>query len=280
MRLKVKPEGQNQGSPRFAPPKKLSKLSILFALLGALLLVFILAPVISTFLGTLPADFWHLWSDREVLASLSRTFWAALLAVLIGGLMGIPLAYLLARYKFPGRGLVQALVNLPLVIPHTAAGVALILVFGRYGVFGKAFQQIGIIFTDRLAGAVVAMIFVGVPFLVNATRQAFAALDPDLEQAARVDGATSWQVFRYITFPLAWRGIFNGAVMMWARGISEFGAVAIIAYHPKIMPVLVFERFQGFGLKAALPVTTLLIIVSVIVFVLLSTVLLPKDEQT
>ena len=280
MRSKAIPEEQNKESPRFTPPKKLGVLSMFFALLGALLLVFILVPVISTFLGTLPADFWYLWSDREVIASLSRTFWAALLAVLIGGLMGIPLAYLLARYKFPGRGLIQALVNLPLVIPHTAAGVALILVFGRYGVFGKAFQQVGIVFTDRLAGAVVAMIFVGVPFLVNAARQAFAALDSDLEQAARVDGATSWQVFRWITFPLAWRGIFNGAVMMWARGISEFGAVAIIAYHPKIMPVLVFERFQGFGLKAALPVTMLLIIVSVIVFVLLSTVLLPKDEET
>ena len=145
--------------------------------------------------------------------------------------------------------------------------------------FGRLFQQVGVVFTDRLAGVVVAMAFVGVPFLVNASRQAFAAIDTDLEYAARVDGASGWQVFRWITLPLAWPGILNGAVMMWARGVSEFGAVAIIAYHPKIVPVLVFERFQGFGLKAALPVTVLLILAAVVVFVLLNTVLLPRKME-
>lgn len=258
--------------------KRVGKLNIVFIVLMSLLLLFILTPLISTIFSISVIDFFSLWLDVEVINSVQRTFLAAFLAVFFCGLVGVPTAYLLARFAFPGRGILQALVNIPLVIPHTAAGVALLLVFGRYGLFGQLFQQVGIIFTDRLAGVVVAMAFVGVPFLVNASRQAFVAIDTDLEYAARVDGASGWQVFRWITLPLAWRGILNGAVMMWARGVSEFGAVAIIAYHPKIVPVLVFERFQGFGLKAALPLTVFLILAALVVFVLLSTVLLPKEE--
>ncbi|MAT41846.1 MAG: molybdenum ABC transporter permease [Anaerolineaceae bacterium] len=263
----------------FEVKKTGGKLNIIFIILMVLLLLFILTPLIGTIFSISIKDFISLWVDPEVINSIRRTFWAAFLAVFFCGLVGIPTAYLLARFAFPGRGVLQAFVNIPLVIPHTAAGVALLLVFGRYGIFGKFFQQVGIVFTDRLAGVVVAMAFVGVPFLVNASRQAFASIDIDLESAARVDGASGWQVFRWITLPLAWRGILNGAVMMWARGVSEFGAVAIIAYHPKIVPVLVFERFQGFGLKAALPVTVFLILAAVLVFILLSTVLLPREEN-
>jgi len=92
------------------------------------------------------------------------------------------------------------------------------------------------------------------------------------------DGATHWQAFRHVTLPLAWRGVLGGAVMMWARGISEFGAVVILAYHPKIVPVLVYERFEGFGLSAALPVAVLLILTVLVVFGLLRLALLPENK--
>lgn len=263
----------------FGVKRNSGKLNLVFLLLSSFLFLFLLTPLISTIFSVSLKEFFSLWVDAEVIQSVKRTFLAAALAVIFGGMVGLPTAYLLARFKFPGRAFLQALVNIPLVIPHTAAGVALLLVFGRYGLFGQPLQKVGVVFTDRLAGVIVAMAFVGVPFLVNASRQAFAAIDTDLEYAARVDGASGWQVFRWITLPLAWRGILNGAVMMWARGVSEFGAVAIIAYHPKIVPVLVFERFQGFGLKAALPVTVLLILSALVVFVLLSTVLLPRENE-
>jgi molybdate/tungstate transport system permease protein len=94
---------------------------------------------------------------------------------------------------------------------------------------------------------------------------------------AAVQGASRWQVFRHITLPLTWRGVLAGAVLMWGRGISEFGAVIILAYHPKTVPVLVFERFAGFGLRAALPVATLLILISLLVFVLLHVLLAQRD---
>ena len=165
----------------------------------------------------------------------------------------------------------QAFVNLPLVIPHTAAGVALLMVFGRRG-FRRAFAPIGITFTDTVAGIAVAMAFVGLPFLVNAGREAFAQVDSEYELAALADGASPWQAFWHVTLPQAGPGVLTGALMMWARGVSEFGAVVILAYHPKVVPVLVYERFEGFGLAAALPVAVVLIVSALLVFVLLSTI--------
>ncbi len=142
----------------------------------------------------------------------------------------------------------EALVNLPIVIPHTAAGVALLLVFGRRGLLGQWLAPLGVTFTDSFAGIVVGMGFVSLPFLVTMSREAFALIDEELERVALIDGASAWQAFRHVTLPQAWRGVLGGALMMWARGISEFGAVVILAYHPKIVPVLVYERFNGFGL--------------------------------
>ena len=103
-------------------------------------------------------------------------------------------------------------------------------------------------------------------------------VDEELERAALADGATRWQTFWHVSLPLAWRGVLGGALMMWARGISEFGAVVILAYHPKIVPVLVFERFGGFGLSAAQPIAALLIVVALLVFVLLRLAFQPRQE--
>jgi molybdate/tungstate transport system permease protein len=257
------------------PPKK-SFLTWLFILAGTILLLFLTVPLISSLVSIKPELFFRLFGDQQVLDSLKLTFGCALIAVVLGFLTAVPLGYLLARYPFPGRDFIQALINLPIIIPHTAAGIALLMVFGRNGVFGNAFAKIGITFTDQPAGIVVGMLFVSVPFLVNASRDAFSGTDPEIEQASRVDGANHWQTLIFVTIPQTWRGILSGALMMWARGVSEFGAVVILAYHPKIMPVLVFERFQGFGLKAALPVTVLLILVSLLIFISVSVFLFPR----
>ncbi len=97
-------------------------------------------------------------------------------------------------------------------------------------------------------------------------------VDEEYELAALVDGASPWQAFWHVTLPQAWRGVLTGALMMWARGVSEFGAVVILAYHPKVVPVLVYERFEGFGLAAAQPVAVVLIVSALLVFVLLTLV--------
>jgi molybdate/tungstate transport system permease protein len=241
--------------------------TVLLTFLASLALMFVILPLAATVLGTRPAELWMALSDREVLRAIGTTFLAGVIATGAGLILGVPLAWVLARRHFPAKGLVEGIVTLPVIIPHTAAGIALLMVFGSRGLLGGAFQKVGIFFVDQLAGVVVAMLFVGLPFLVTASREAFAAVDIEMEKAAMIDGASQWQVFVHVTLPQAWRGVTAGAMMMWARGISEFGAVAILAYHPKIVPVLIFERFQGFGLSAARPVAVILILAVLLAFI-------------
>jgi molybdate/tungstate transport system permease protein len=250
-----------------------------FGFLGLLLLIFIVLPVLTTIFGTgLPA-IWRTLSDPEALLSLGLTFYAAIWATFLAFICGVPLAYILARYDFWGKSWVEGLINLPIVIPHTAAGIALLMVFGRQSWIGEAFEGLGIRFVDQFPGIVVGMLFVSLPFLVNSAREAFAMVDPELESVALSDGATPWQAFFRVTLPLAWRGVMAGALMMWGRGISEFGAIVILAYHPKVIPVLVYERFSGFGLDEAQPVAVLLILASLIVFLLVQIVLKVRSSN-
>ncbi len=237
-----------------------------FAILAVALLLFVLLPVITILVTAgLPA-IWAVFQDAEAMKALGLTFYAALWATVLAFIGGVPLAYLLARYQFWGKSWLEGLVNLPIVIPHTAAGIALLMVFGRQSWLHAIFDRVGIDFVDQFPGVVVGMMFVSLPFLVNNAREAFALIDPEIELVALADGANRWQAFSRITLPLAWRGVAAGVVMMWGRGISEFGAVVILAYHPKVIPVLVYERFAGFGLSAAQPVAVLLILASLLVF--------------
>jgi molybdate/tungstate transport system permease protein len=256
-----------------------SLFNIIFIFLAGLLVLFVILPLASTLLSITPQQFLLALSDPEVLHSTGLTFGAAAIATVLGLAAGVPLAYLLARRRFKGKRLVEAIINLPVVVPHTAAGVALLLVFGRRGLLGRTLAPLGLSFTDNLAGIVVAMLFVSLPFLVTMGRESFRLVDEELERVALIDGASQWQAFWLVTLPLAWRGVLGGAVMMWARGISEFGAVVILAYNPKIMPVLIYERFEGFGLDAALPAAVLLILAVLVVFGLLRLALLPETDK-
>jgi molybdate/tungstate transport system permease protein len=210
--------------------------------------------------------------DETVVRSIMFTFSSSLIATLLGFSTGIPLAYLLARYSFPGKRLVEGLIDLPIVIPHSAAGIALLLALGRSSTLGQFFGEFGIRFISSAPGVVAAMLFVSVPFLIDSAREGFEAVDSRLESVARTLGSPPWRVFWKISFPMAWRSILSGLILMWSRGISEFGAVVILTYHPMIAPVLLFERFQSFGLNYALPVAAVVILISMIVFLILRSI--------
>ena len=258
---------------------KYNKFNVSFSVLGCLLLIFILTPLFASIFSTNPFVLWQSVFDPEINRSIILTFSASAVATITTVFFGVPMAYLLARHQFPFKRLIESVIDLPVVLPHTAAGLALLLVFGSQGIFGKVFARIGIGFTDNFLGIIVAMAFISLPYLVNLSRQAFAGIDPEMELAAQVDGASPWKAFFWVTLPQAWRGILGGILMMWARGISEFGAVIILAYHPKILPVLIFERFQGFGLNAAKPVAVIMIVVVFMIFVVLRALLLPEKED-
>ncbi len=250
----------------------------LFFILSLLILIFISLPVFKMIYSSSPSILLNSFLDPEVTKSILLTLYSALIATLIGFLLGVPLAYLMAKTDFPGKKLVEGLIDLPIVIPHSAAGIALLFIFGRKYLLGRIMNSLGITFLDSLAGIVIAMLFVSVPFLIDSAREGFEKVDPRLENVARTLGATHFQTFLHVSFPLAWRSIVAGMIMMWARGMSEFGAVIIIAYHPMIAPVLVYEKFETYGLNYARPIAVILIIISMTVFVVLRFLLYRKDK--
>ena len=245
------------------------KSSLVVLIFSGLVLLFIVAPLAGMLLQTSGTQYLDTIADEEVRRSIRLTLLSSLIGVMIFGIAAIPLAYLLARRDFPGKGIVNGLVDLPVVIPHSAAGIAILGVISRNTFVGQAGESIGIQFVGGVAGIVVAMAFVSIPFLINAARDGFAAVPEKLEKAALNLGASPWRVFFTITLPLAKRQVLTGLTMMWARGLSEFGAVVIIAYHPMVTPILIWERFTSFGLAYARPVAAVFMIVCLVVFVLM-----------
>jgi molybdate/tungstate transport system permease protein len=237
-----------------------------FAILGILLFLFLVFPVFKMVFSLDIPTARKVLADAEVIQSIFLTLRCAMWATILALVTGIPLAYLLAKKTFPFQSIVQGMVDLPVVVPHTAAGIALLMVFGRRFLGGEFFSLFGVSFVGTEAGITVAMMFVSAPFLINAAKDAFSAVPDRMEAVARTLGATPAQVFFRLSLPLALRGIVSGALLMWARGISEFGAIIILAYHPMVTPVLIFERFEAYGLKLAYPVAALLVLVCLVLF--------------
>ena len=246
--------------------------------LGAVLLLIVVVPLLRMILAADPTVLKAAVTDSEVMGSILLTLRCALWATLVCAVFGIPLAYMLARRHFPGRGLVQGIIDLPVMIPHTAAGIALLMVYGRAFLVGKAFASVGVSFVGTEAGISLAMAFVSLPFLVNAAREGFLSFDPRLERVARTLGASPWKAFFRVSLSLSWRSILSGGIMMWARGISEFGAVIVLAYHPMTAPVLIWERFESYGLKYARPVAVVLILLCLIIFAALRSIAAKRKE--
>jgi len=231
---------------------------------SALCLLIIVVPLLSLFLGTSPAAVWRTLLDAEVVSAISLTFSCALLATLLGIVLGTPLAYLLSRYQFPGRDFMKALVDLPLVIPHPVAGIALLLTLSALGSEGTP--------VGHWTGIVIAMFFVASPLLINPLQEGFRSIPVEMEWTARTLGLGPTRTFFRVSLPLVRNHLLAGALMMWARSLSEFGAIVILVYNPKVVSVLIYDRFTSHGLEAALPVAAILVVVSIIVFLCLRAV--------
>jgi molybdate/tungstate transport system permease protein len=241
---------------------------LLLAVLGALLVLFVVGPLLRLLFMATPASLGEALRDPEVRASLGLTFVTATAATLLATFLGLPLAYLLARRRFPGARLIEGIVELPVVIPHPVAGIALLLFLGRRSTVGGALANLGLEFVSHVPGIVAGMLFVSAPILVSAAREAFAAVDPKLERVARSLGDTSWRAFRRVTLPIAGRSLLAGAILSWARSVSEFGSIVILTYNPKVASILIFDRFTAYGLPAAVPAAVLLLILALGVFAL------------
>jgi molybdate transport system permease protein len=201
------------------------------------------------------------------LSALKLSLLTSTTAVLLIIITGTPLAFILARWKFRGRTALEVLVDLPLVLPPSVAGLALLIAFGRQGVFGGWLNSVGITLPFTTAAVIMAQAFVSAPLFVRSARVGFAGIDRQVEEAATVEGANEWQLFRFIMFPLAGRALLTGLVLTWTRALGEFGATIMFAGNlqgkTQTMPLAIYLGFER-GLGVAIALSVILILVSIV----------------
>lgn len=254
-------------------------IAVLAALASSLLLLFLALPI-ARLIGAGGVDgVRQLGSDAELRSALGLTAFTATAATVLGVLGGTPLAWLLARRAFRGRAVLSAVLDLPLLVPHPVAGIALLLVLGRDSVAGGALLSLGLRVVGTPLGIIAAMLFVATPLFISGAREAFARVDPRFEAVARTLGDPPLRAFLRVTLPLSRRGLIASAVVMWARAVSEFGAIVVLTYNPKVASVLSYDRFTSFGLREALPVAAVLAALALIPLTALRT-LRGADEGT
>lgn len=247
---------------------------------GLVIMAFILLPLIEMITAPSLSMLGETIRDRDVLRSIWLSIYTAGLAALISFVFGTPLAYLLARTDFAGKRLVESIIDLPIVIPHPVVGIAILSIAGRNYWLGQIFSELGIRIMGSVTGIVIVLTFVGMPFYINAVKEGFEGISPRLEKVSRSLGASMFSTFCRITFPLAWRSMLVGIIMCSARAISEFGAVVIVAYHPMIAPVMIYERFEAYGLKYSQPVAVWLVSICLILFLILRVLTSPRKKET
>jgi molybdate/tungstate transport system permease protein len=245
----------------------------------ATVVVFILFPLIEMVIQPSLQDLKETIQDPDVVRSIWLSIYASGLAGIISFIIGTPFAYLLARKIFFGKKLVESIIDLPIMIPHPVVGIAILGLAGKNHWLGNLMQQVGIHIMGTVTGIVTVLTFVGLPFYVNTVKTGFETIPVRLENVSRSLGASLTKTFFRVTFPLAWRAMLVGIIMCCARAISEFGAIVIVAYHPMIAPVMIYERFTAYGLKYSQPVAVWLILVCLVLFLLLRVFSLPKEKE-
>ncbi|OPY18047.1 MAG: Sulfate transport system permease protein CysT [Syntrophus sp. PtaB.Bin075] len=247
---------------------------------GIMVLVFILLPLVELLTAPSGAMLKETLKDRNVIRSIWLSIYTAMSAAGISFIVGTPLAYVLARSQFRGKHFIESIIDLPIVIPHPVVGIAILSVAGKNHWLGHFMQEIGIRIMGSTTGIITVLTFVGMPFYINALKSGFESISPRLENVSRSLGASMWSTFIRITFPLAWRSVLVGLIMCCARSISEFGAVVVVAYHPMIAPVLIYERYEGYGLQYSQPVAVWLVLVCLSLFLALRVLALPQKKAT
>jgi len=235
------------------------------ALLGGLLVVYIVVPVVAFVSRTGTAGVVAGLSEPGAQTAVRNSLLTAPAATAVATVLGVPLAYVLARRSFPGKRLVESLVVLPLVLPPVVGGAMLLTAVGRFTPLGGAAAAAGLPLTGSLLGVVLAQTFVAAPFVVVTARAGFVAVDERLERASRSLGHGPLATFRNVSLPLARGSILAGVVLTFARAIGEFGATMMVAYNPRTMPTRIWVAFISGGIDEIVPVAVALLAVALVV---------------
>lgn len=243
-----------------------------FILPSLVLVCLIGLPILALIWRSTGIKFFDYALSESAVSALKLSLLTSMVCVIITLLTGTPLAYLLAHWNFRGKAFLDVLVHLPIVLPPSLAGIALLLAFGREGLFGPWLASLGISLPFTTAAVVIAQIFVSAPFLVLSARIGFAAIDPQLEEAANVEGASNWHIFQHIMVPMASRAILTGVILTWARALGEFGATLLFAGNlegkTQTMPLAIYVGFEQ-DLGIAIVLSIVLLIVSLVLLTLL-----------
>ncbi len=238
---------------------------VLLLLASSPLLFFLSIPLLALVLRITPAVLLETFFTPPVAQAIALSMMTTLATLSIALIAGTPLGYLLARYRFPGYTLIDTLVDLPLILPPAVAGIALLMAFGRRGLVGSSLADLGIEIAFTQLAVVLAQSFVAVPFYVKAAKSGFGSVNRTLEQAARLDGASTYQTFRFVTVPLSWGILLTGVIMAWARAMGEFGATIIFAGNypgrTQTMPLAIYLGFE-LDMQIALTLSVILLLIS------------------
>jgi sulfate transport system permease protein len=219
-------------------------------------------------------DFFKLAFDPRVIAALKTSFGCALLAAGVNVVFGSLLAWVLVRYRFPGRALVDAMVDLPFALPTAVAGIALTTLYSPNEWFGPFLQTLGVKIAFAPAGIVVALIFIGLPFMVRTVQPVLADLEREFEEAAATLGAKRWQTVLYVILPPLVPAILTGFALALARGVGEYGSVIFIAgnipFVSEIAPLLIIVRLEEFNYAAATGIGTVMLTISFVMLLIIN----------
>jgi molybdate transport system permease protein len=239
---------------------------MVFLLPVGLVMIFLALPLVAIFLKVLPQEgVWGALQQPLVTEALRLSVVTSLSSLGLALLLGTPVAYLLARRRFPGVAIVDTLIDLPMVLPPTVAGVALLMTFGRRGLLGSWLDVAGLQVSFTSVAVVLAQSFVGAPFYIRAARAGFQSVDQELERVAYTLGHSPLSTFLRVTVPLAFPALLSGAVMAWARALGEFGATIMFAGNmmgrTQTMPLAIYTAMES-DLTAALVLSAMLVVVS------------------
>lgn len=234
----------------------------LLILPGALFLLLLFLPVLALLMEGLGAGFLRMIATSQAQSALWLSLGTSLFSLLVVLLAGTPLAYMLARWHFPGQKALELLVDLPIVMPPSVAGLGLLMAFGRRGLLGGALQAFGVALPFTTAAVVLAQMFVAGPLYVRSARIGFGGVEGQLQEAATTEGASQWQMFRHVMIPGAWQSLVGGALLCWARALGEFGATILFAGNlvgrTQTMPLAIYIGLeQDRGVALALSVLLL-----------------------
>jgi sulfate/thiosulfate transport system permease protein len=214
-------------------------------------------------------EFWHTATMPTAMASYRLTFGASFLAALVNAFFGLIVAWVLVRYDFFGKKIVDALVDLPFALPTAVAGITLAILYSHNGWIGQLLEPLGLKIVNTRTGVFVALTFIGLPFIVRTVQPVLEDLDPELEEAAASLGANRWQIFWRVIFPMISPALLTGFALAFARALGEYGSVIFIAGNAKITPMLIMDKLDQFDYAQA---TALAVVMLVVSFALLLTI--------